>query len=195
MKEIAFSNEKYVEMQSAKIRERISKFDGKLYLEFGGKLFDDFHAARVLPGFSPDNKIKLLLEFKDICEMLVCINASDIEKNKIRDKINIATKLPHYLIKSRDGAEKTFNEELKRLRTTWVDYYLMHMLTDVKTWNRLVQIGIKDWIEEKKKNGQIKQIGFSYHGNSEEFCKLIDAYDWDFCMIQYNYLDEFEIDE
>ena len=113
------------------------------------------------------------------------------EKNKIRDKINIATKLPHYLIKSRDGAEKTFNEELKRLRTTWVDYYLMHMLTDVKTWNRLVQIGIKDWIEEKKREGKIKQIGFSYHGNSEEFCKLIDAYDWDFCMIQYNYLDEF----
>jgi len=113
-----------------------------------------------------------------------------LEKNNIRDKVNIATKLPHYMIKSVESAEKIFNEELKRLRTDHIDYYFMHMLTDLKSWERLVEFGMLDWIKEKKEKGQIKQIGFSYHGNSDMFCKIIDAYDWDFCMIQYNYLDE-----
>ena len=113
-----------------------------------------------------------------------------IEKNKIRDRIKIATKLPHYLIKSIDGADRYFNEELKRLRTDHVNYYLMHMLTDLPTWQRLTDMGIKEWIEDKKKSGNIEQIGFSYHGNADMFCKLLDAYDWDFCQIQYNYLDE-----
>lgn len=113
-----------------------------------------------------------------------------LEKNGIREKVFIATKLPHYLMKSRDGAEKCFQEELRRLKTDYVDYYLMHMLSDVKTWKRLIHLGIKDWIEEKKANGQIRQIGFSYHGNSDTFCQLLDAYEWDFCQIQYNYLDE-----
>ncbi len=112
------------------------------------------------------------------------------EKNNIRDKINIATKLPHYLIKSKDGLEKLFSEQLRRLRTDHIDYYLMHMLTDIDAWNRLCELGIKEWIEEKKKSGAIRQMGFSYHGNSDMFCKLIDAYDWEFCMIQYNYMDE-----
>ena len=112
------------------------------------------------------------------------------EKNGIREKIHIATKLPHYLIKSKAGVEKLFQEELKRLRTDYVDYYLMHMLNDVDTWNRLVEMGIGDWIAEKKASGAIRQVGFSYHGNFETFCKIVDAYDWDFCQIQYNYLDE-----
>ena len=112
------------------------------------------------------------------------------EKNNIRDKVNIATKLPHYLINKPDSMEKYFSEELKRLRTDHVDYYLMHMLTDVKAWEKLKDLGIIQWIEEKKKSGAIRQVGFSYHGNSDMFCKLIDAYDWDFCQIQYNYLDE-----
>ncbi len=112
------------------------------------------------------------------------------EKNGLRDKVKIATKLPHYLIKNMEGIEKTFAEELRRLRTDYVDYYLMHMLTDVKTWERLKSHGIEEWIREKKESGAIRQIGFSYHGNSDMFCQLIDAYDWDFCMIQYNYLDE-----
>jgi predicted aldo/keto reductase-like oxidoreductase len=85
-----------------------------------------------------------------------------LEKNGIRKNISIATKLPHYLIKSKEGAEKCFQEELRRLKTDYVDYYLMHMLSDVKTWERLIQLGIKDWIEEKKASGQIRQIGFSY---------------------------------
>ncbi len=113
-----------------------------------------------------------------------------LEKNQIRDKVNIATKLPHYMIKSRDDLDKYFNEELNRLRTDHVDYYLMHMLTDVKTWERLKDLGIEEWLKEKKEKKQIRQVGFSYHGNSDMFCQLIDAYDWDICLIQYNYLDE-----
>ena len=113
-----------------------------------------------------------------------------LEKNQIRDQVYIATKLPHYLIKSAADLDKLFGEELKRLRTDYVDYYLMHMLTDTETWGRLKALGIEEWIANKKASGQIKQIGFSYHGNSEMFCSLIDAYDWDFCQIQYNYMDE-----
>ena len=113
-----------------------------------------------------------------------------LEKNQIRDQVYIATKLPHYLIKSAADLDKLFGEELKRLRTDYVDYYLMHMLTDTETWGRLKSLGIEEWIANKKASGQIKQIGFSYHGNSEMFCNLVDAYDWDFCQIQYNYMDE-----
>ena len=113
-----------------------------------------------------------------------------LEKNGVRKDIYIATKLPHYLIKSRTGLEKLFQEELKRLRTDYVDYYLMHMLTDTETWEKLKKLGIEEWIAEKKASGQIRQVGFSYHGATEMFCRLVDAYDWDFCQIQYNYLDE-----
>lgn len=113
-----------------------------------------------------------------------------LDRNHCREQIYLATKLPHYLIKSVAGAEKMFQEELRRLKTDYIDYYLMHMLNDCRTWEKLVQIGIRDWIEEKKKSGVIRNIGFSYHGNSENFRALLDAYDWDFCQIQYNYLDE-----
>lgn len=113
-----------------------------------------------------------------------------LEKNKIREKVNIATKLPHYLIKNKEGLEKYFVEQCKRLKTDYIDYYLMHMLNDVQTWEKLKGLGILEWLEEKKAQGKIRQIGFSYHGNSDMFCQLIDAYDWDFCQIQYNYMDE-----
>lgn len=113
-----------------------------------------------------------------------------LEKNNLRDKVYIATKLPHYMIKKSEDMDKFFNEELKRLRTDHVDYYLMHMLTDIETWKRLIGLGILEWIKAKKESGQIRQIGFSYHGNSDMYCTLLDAYDWDFSMIQYNYLDE-----
>lgn len=113
-----------------------------------------------------------------------------LAKNGIRDNVYIATKLPHYLIRKSDSMEKYFSEQLKRLCTDHVDYYLMHMLTDVKTWERLKALGIIEWLEEKKKSKAIRQIGFSYHGNSEMFCELVDAYRWDFCQIQYNYMDE-----
>jgi len=113
-----------------------------------------------------------------------------LEKNKVRDKVCIATKLPHYLIRSRQKLESLFQEQLKRLRTDHIDYYLMHMLTDVDTWQRLRELGVEQWLEEKKASGAIRQAGFSYHGNTDMFCKLVDAYPWDFCQIQYNYMDE-----
>ena len=97
-----------------------------------------------------------------------------LEKNGVREQVHIATKLPHYLIKSRAGLEKYFQEELKRLRTDYVDYYLMHMLTDTETWEKLKKLGIEDWIAEKKASGQIRQVGFSYHGGSDMFCRLVD---------------------
>lgn len=113
-----------------------------------------------------------------------------LEQNGVREKIRIATKLPHYLISSRAALDRIFDEELKRLRTGYVDYYLMHMLTDIAAWEHLKELGIEDWIAQKKASGEIGQIGFSYHGNSDMFCQLLDAYEWDFCMIQYNYMDE-----
>ena len=113
-----------------------------------------------------------------------------LEKNNLRDKVYIATKLPHYMIKDKNSLEKLFSEEKRRLRTDHIDYYLMHMLTDTDTWQRLCNLGILDWLSEKKTSGQIRQIGFSYHGNTDMFIKLVDIYEWDFCMIQYNYMDE-----
>lgn len=86
---VGFDNQKYLKMQSEHIRERVSKFDNKLYLEFGGKLFDDYHAARVLPGFQPDSKLKLLMELKDQAELVIVISAADIEKNKVRADLGI----------------------------------------------------------------------------------------------------------
>ena len=89
MARIGFDNQKYIEMQSAHIRDRIAQFGGKLYLEFGGKLFDDYHASRVLPGFEPDSKIRMLQTLRDDVEVLLVINASDIEKNKVRGDLGI----------------------------------------------------------------------------------------------------------
>ena len=86
---IGFDNDKYLKMQSAHIRERIAHFGDKLYLEFGGKLFDDYHASRVLPGFKPDSKLQMLLKLKDEAEIVIVINAADIEKNKVRGDLGI----------------------------------------------------------------------------------------------------------
>jgi len=113
-----------------------------------------------------------------------------LEKNGIRNQVHIATKLPYYLIQKASGIDRYFDEQLRRLRTGYVDYYLMHMLTDVSEWERLKSMGILEWIEQKKSTGVIRNIGFSYHGNTDNFLKILDSYDWDFCQIQYNYLDE-----
>ena len=113
-----------------------------------------------------------------------------LERNHARDRVYIATKIPHYLVKSLKDMDRIFEEELRRLRTDHVDYYLMHMLTDVGAWERMKAMGAVQWLKEKQASGAIRQVGFSYHGNSEMFCRLVDAYDWDFCQIQYNYMDE-----
>ena len=113
-----------------------------------------------------------------------------LEKNNCRDKVYIATKLPQYLIKSKKALDKYFNEQLERLKTDHIDYYLMHMLTDIAAWEKLKQLEIEEWIAEKKAQGKITNIGFSYHGNSDMFIEILKDYPWDFCQIQYNYLDE-----
>ena len=112
------------------------------------------------------------------------------EKNGLRDKIILTTKLPQYFIKNREGLDKYLETELKRLRTDHLDNYLMHHMTDIAQWEKLEKVGIREWIEEKKKEGKIRNIGFSFHGNTEMFKKILNAYDWDLCLVQYNYMDE-----
>lgn len=113
-----------------------------------------------------------------------------MEKCGFRDKIKIATKLPHHMMKDTAEMQKHFDEQLKRLRTDHVDYYLMHMLPDLKTWNSLVDRGALDWLNGLRKEGKISKLGFSFHGNTTLFLELLNAYSWDFCQVQYNYLDE-----
>ena len=113
-----------------------------------------------------------------------------LEANGCREEVRIATKLPQYLVRRASAFDKYFDEELKRLRTDYVDYYLMHMVTDVQQWKNLCAMGIEDWIAQKKASGAIRNIGFSFHGSTDLFLQVLDAYDWDFCQIQYNYLDE-----
>jgi predicted aldo/keto reductase-like oxidoreductase len=112
------------------------------------------------------------------------------EKNNLREKIYIATKLPLVFVKKPADFDKYFNQQLNRLKTDYIDYYLMHMLTDLDQWDKLKTWGIEDWIVQKKKSGQIRQAGFSFHGTGNEFLKILDDYDWDTCLIQYNYSDE-----
>lgn len=113
-----------------------------------------------------------------------------LAKNHWREQVEIATKLPHYLIHSVEELERIFQKQLARLQTNYVDNYLMHMLPDVHIWEKLIRMGVLDWLEEKKASGQIRRIGFSYHGNTENFIRLLDAYAWEFCQVQYNYMDE-----
>jgi predicted aldo/keto reductase-like oxidoreductase len=108
-----------------------------------------------------------------------------------RDKISIATKLPHYLCKKKDDFDKIFNTQLKRLKTNRIDYYFIHMLGNVESWNKIKALGIEEWISTKKQSGEIGKIGFSFHGGRAAFVEVLDEYDWEFCMVQYNYLDEF----
>ena len=113
-----------------------------------------------------------------------------VEKYKLRKMIFIADKLPHFRCKSRRDIDKLFAESLERLQTDYIDYYLIHNIGSLKAWERLLPFGITEWIAEKKKSGAIRSIGFSFHGKAVDFLPLLDAYEWDFCMIQYNYLNE-----
>lgn len=107
-----------------------------------------------------------------------------------REKVKIATKLPPFMVSKLEGAKKIFGTQLRKLQTDYIDYYLLHMLPDKTTFDRMVSIGVISWLEELKRNGIIKNLGFSFHGGKADFVELIEAYPWDFCQIQYNYLDE-----
>lgn len=111
-----------------------------------------------------------------------------IAKNNIRDKIFLATKLPIGKCQKHEDFDAFFHEQLERLNTDYIDYYLMHGISNANRWKYLCSLGIEEWIAEKKASGQIRQIGFSFHGSQNEFMILLDEYSWDFCQIQYNYI-------
>jgi len=113
-----------------------------------------------------------------------------LAKHNLREKVYISTKLPLILCKSKSDFDKFFNRQLERLQTNYIDYYMLHLLSDTITWEKLREWGIESWIQEKKSSGQIRQIGFSYHGPRDEFSALLEVYDWDMVLIQYNYSDE-----
>ncbi len=114
-----------------------------------------------------------------------------IKRNNIRGQVYIADKLPSFLTNKKEQIDKYFNTQLARLNTSYIDFYLMHMLSSLDDWNRLKDFGILDFISNKKQSGEIKYIGFSFHGRPEEFIKILEDYKWDFCQIQFNYLDEY----
>ncbi len=113
-----------------------------------------------------------------------------VRQYNLRDKVYIADKLPAFLTSRAEQVEKYFATQLKRLNTDYIDFYLMHMLSSIEDWEKLISFGILDFIKAKKAAGQIKYIGFSFHGRPDEFIKILQAYEWDFCQIQLNYLDE-----
>lgn len=118
-----------------------------------------------------------------------CVGAS-LERLGLRDQVLLATKLPHASCKCAEDFDRFFDEQLRRLRTDHIDYYLMHNITSPAQWERVVALGIEDWIARQKAAGRIRQIGFSYHGSAADFLTMLDAYEWDFCQIQYNYAGE-----
>jgi predicted aldo/keto reductase-like oxidoreductase len=114
-----------------------------------------------------------------------------LKKNPhLRQQMYIATKLPISKCVCYEDFDKFFSIQKERLHTEHIDYYFMHAMRDARQWRILCKIGIEKWIEQKKQSGEIGQVGFSFHGEQENFMELLDAYDWDFCQIQYNYLNE-----
>ena len=118
-----------------------------------------------------------------------CVGAA-LEDLGLRDQVLLATKLPHGSVRARQDLDRIFDEQLRRLRTDHVDYYLVHNVTSPAQWERLCELGIEDWIARQRAAGRIRQMGFSYHGSAGDFPVVLDAYDWDFCQIQYNYAGE-----
>ncbi len=108
-----------------------------------------------------------------------------------RNKVMIATKLPPPLIHSPKDMETIINTQLKRLHTDYIDYYLVHSIMSMEGWQRLKRLGVEEFLEKAKRAGKIRNIGFSYHGNKDHFKEIVDDYRWDFCQIQYNYMDEY----
>ena len=115
---------------------------------------------------------------------------ASLERLGLRDRVFVATKLPHASCKRYEDFDRIFDEQLRRLRTDHIDYYLMHNITSPVQWERVCSLGIEGWIAKQKDAGRIRQVGFSFHGSSVDFPVLLEAYDWDFCQIQYNYANE-----
>ncbi len=107
-----------------------------------------------------------------------------------RDKVMIATKIPPFMVHSLKDMETILETQLKRLKTDMIDYYLIHAVTTLKGWERMKQLGAVEFLEKAREAGKIRRIGFSYHGESRDFKAIVDDYPWDFCQIQYNYMDE-----
>ncbi|MCR8907262.1 aldo/keto reductase [Thermophilibacter sp. ET337] len=118
-----------------------------------------------------------------------CVGAA-LDELGLRDRVLLATKLPHGSVRATADLDRIFDEQLRRLRTDRVDYYLIHNVTSPAQWERLRDLGIEDWVARQRAAGRIRQTGFSYHGSAGDFPVLLDAYDWDFCQIQYNYAGE-----
>jgi len=110
-------------------------------------------------------------------------------KDGYRKKVKIATKLPSWLINNRTDMDKYLDEQLKRLETDTIDFYLVHALND-KLWRKVKDLGITEFLDQAIRDGRIKHAGFSYHEKEEYFKNIVDSYDWSFCQIQYNYMDE-----
>ncbi len=106
-----------------------------------------------------------------------------------RDKVRLATKLPCWLIETREDFDKYFNEQLDRLQTDYIDFYLLHALRK-QTWHTMTDLNVFDWVENLIDEGRIHYIGFSFHDTFEQFKEIVDSYDWTFCQIQYNYMDQ-----
>ena len=112
------------------------------------------------------------------------------EKNGNRDQVKFATKLPPWRVKTRADMDKILDEQLESLRTTYIDYYLIHGIQTKTEWERMVELGVLDFLKKAKASGKVRNVGFSYHADKNSFNDIIDAYDWEFCQIQYSYLDE-----
>ena len=106
-----------------------------------------------------------------------------------REKVRIATKLPPWSVTTRDDMDHILDGQLAKLKTTRIDYYLLHSLSQ-ETWDKMVRLGVLEFLDRAKLSGKIINAGFSFHGNFDTFRKIVDAYDWEFCQIQYNFLDE-----
>jgi predicted aldo/keto reductase-like oxidoreductase len=106
-----------------------------------------------------------------------------------REKVRIATKLPHWSVFGREDMDRILNAQLRTLQTDHIDYYLLHSLSK-SSFEKLLGLGVLEFLDTAKKDGRIKNAGFSFHGNTSAFREIVDAYDWEFCQIQYNYLDE-----
>ena len=113
-----------------------------------------------------------------------------VERNGVRDRLSIATKLPHHSVKAAPDFDRYLDASLKRLRTNRADFYLLHNMTSTAQWERLCNLGLREWAARQKAAGRIGHLGFSFHGSQPEFLRLLDAYPWDFCQIQYNYADQ-----